>query len=292
MRYIWIVLLIVLFLPECVEAQSFYAIRRERTLMATAGIGSSTYYGDLRDPGDFIKAKPAISLGLKRYFFEKNEILRRISFRSEINWFLLKGEDSNSEEDGKVNRNLSFTSGVFELNATAHIDLFRRGIRFYQRPKINPYGFIGIAGIYFNPKAELNGKKHALQPLKTEGVSYNRITFSIPYGFGVNYMIDPFINVSLEMGYRLTFSDYLDDVSTEYIDNNSFTDPVAKALADRRPEIGLPVRPEGSKRGDPSNNDGYLLVSIKVEYYLPHDFLFNKDGQRKLFNRKRKAYYR
>lgn len=291
MKLIKIAVFLLVLAPELGLAQSFYANRRERSLILTGGIGSATYYGDLRDPGDFIKAKPALSIGLRRYFFQQNAFVRRISFGTEISWFLLKGEDAESDEEGKVKRNLSFSSGTIEWNAVTYVDLFPIGERFYQRPILNVYGFVGIAGAYFNPKAELDGEKHALQPLETEGVSYSRMTFSMPYGIGIKYMVDPFLNICLELGYRLTTTDYLDDVSTVYLDNASLTG-IRQQLADRRPEIGLPVRPAGSIRGNPDDNDGYLLVSVKAEYYLPHDFLFTKDSQRKLYNRKRKAYYR
>jgi len=97
----------------------------------------------------------------------------------------------------------------------------------------------------------------------------------------------PFFNVALEGGYRLTFTDYLDDVSTVYPDPASFTDPIAAALSMRYED---PV-PPGTQRGDPNQNDGYFLLNIKVEYYLPKNFLFD-DNQRKLYRSKRKAYYR
>ena len=63
------------------------------------------------------------------------------------------------------------------------------------------------------------------------------------------------LNFAVEGGFRYTFSDYLDDVSTQYIDNASISDPSAQALADRGPEIGLAVKPAGSKRGNPDVND-------------------------------------
>ena len=233
MKVLKILVILLILAPEIGLAQSFYATRRERSLILTAGVGTSTYYGDLRDPGDFIQAKPAFSLGLRRYFFHQNALVKRISFGTEVSWFLLKGTDEGSEVEGRFTRNLSFSSGVVEWNAAAYFDLFPIGDRFYQRPAFNVYGFIGIAGIYFNPKAELDGEKHALQPLETEGVSYSRTTFSMPYGIGIKYMADPFLNICLEMGYRLTTTDYLDDVSTVYLDNSTLTG-IRQQLADRR----------------------------------------------------------
>jgi hypothetical protein len=134
----------------------------------------------------------------------------------------------------------------------------------------------------------LNGQKYALQPLQTEGVKYSRLAFVIPFGIGGKVKLTPFINMNIEVGWRKTFTDYIDDISTVFKDNASFTDPIARQLADRRPEIDLPVLPAGNKRGEPSNKDGYMLLSVKFEYYLPYQF-----GQyRKIYNRKRRAAYR
>ncbi len=91
----------------------------------------------------------------------------------------------------------------------------------------------------------------------------------------------------LEGGFRQTFTDYIDDVSDTYIDNASFTDPIHAALADRRPEIDLPVRPAGSIRGNPDSNDNYLLYKIKLEFYLPPQFLSSAKMNSKNKRRKR-----
>lgn len=270
--------------PFFLDAQSFFALRRERNLIATFGLNSSTYYGDLKDNSDIIDVKPSLSLGLMYYMGS------RVAIRGEFSWVTLSGDDSESETEGKVQRNLSFTSSNFEIAATGVLHLFPNGIRFYQRPRFNPYVFGGIGYMFFSPKAEYQGEKYALAPLETEGESYSTSTLVIPYGIGAKLMVNPFINIGIEAGWRKTFSDYIDDVSTVYLDNNSFADPIAKALADRRPEIGLEPFAAGSKRGDPSNDDGYMLLSLKVEYYLP--FKVGSATQQKLYNRKRKAYYR
>lgn len=267
---------------QLAEAQSFYTVRRDRSLLLTVGLNTSTYYGDLKDNSDIFDVKPSLSVGALYYF------TKRIGVRGEFSWVTLSGADANSNDDGKIFRNLSFQSGNYELSAVGVINLIPQGGRFYQRPQFNVYAFGGIGALYFNPKAVLDGKKYALQPLQTEGVDYSRITFVLPYGLGAKYKVSPFLNIGIEVGWRKAFSDYLDDVSTVFIDNNSFTDPIAKQLADRRPEIGLPVKTAGSKRGEPTNDDAYMLFSIKGEYYLPYQLGSN---QRKLYNRKRRSIY-
>lgn len=267
MRSIIIVGLLLAGLSLDATSQSFYNFKRGRDIIASAGTGTTSYFGDLADDGDYFDPKPNFNLGLQ-YFFTN-----RIAARVELGWFQLEGDDANSKESGKVNRNLSFVSNNYELNTVGIIQAWPDGARYYQRRDFNIYAFAGIGLLYFNPKAELDGKKYALQPIKTEGVSYSRITIVIPYGIGIKYKINPFFNIALEGGFRQTFTDYIDDVSKEYIDNSSFSDPTHAALADRRPEIGLSIKEAGSKRGEPTNNDNYFLYNLKVEFYLPSTFL-------------------
>jgi len=256
--------------------QSFYNSRRGRDIIVSVGTGVTSYFGDLNDPGDIIDTDLNLNLGAQ-YMFTK-----RIAGRAEIAWFQLSGDDAKSEAEGRVNRNLSFVSNNFEFNAVGILNIFEYGPRFYQRPQLNLYGFAGAGVIYFNPKAELDGEKYALQPLQTEGVEYSRVAPVVLYGAGIKYMLNPFFNIAIEAGYRQTFTDYLDDVSTFYKDNSSFENPIAAQLADRRPEIGLPTLEAGRKRGEPSNNDGYLLFNLKIEFYLPPDILnFNSNNRRK-----------
>jgi len=280
------VFLITLF-ASYADAQSFYAIRRERSIMAVGGMGTSTYLGELSNNGDYIDAKPTINLGLQYYF------TNRIALRSEITWYTLKGDDAKADpESGRSPRNLSFTSSNFEFNVTGIVNFFPQGQRFYQRPGFNIYGFAGIGVTYFNPKTTYQGQKIALQPLQTELVKYSRITPVIPYGIGARFKAGPFFNIAVEGGLRKTFTDYLDDVSTVHHDASKFSNPIAAALSDRRPEIGLPLAADGYIRGKNNKKDSYLLFTVKVEYYLPDNFFGAGSGQKKLNRNKRKAFYR
>lgn len=276
-------------LVEIANAQSFYSYRGGRDAIVSLGTGTSTYFGDLKDPGDYFDAKPSLNIGLQ-YFFNP-----RISARTEVTWFRLLGDDNDANAEGRVVRNLSFRSDNFEFNVVGIINALPNGARFYQRPQFNPYGFVGIGFLYFNPKGvvpatDWNGNELqkagdyiALQPLQTEGVNYSRLSIVVPFGMGVKYKASPFINVSIEGGYRLTFTDYLDDVSTVYQLHSSIEDPLVQAMADKRHEINLPplgLEPDHI-RGNPSNNDGYFLFNIKVEYYLPQDIFTFKSNKNK-----------
>ena len=269
-------------ITEKASPQSFYSLRTDRGLIALVGLNSSTYYGDLKDDSDVIDAKPSLSLGLM------TGVSRRLYVRGEFSWITLSGRDNEADDKYRLRRNLSFTSSNYEFSVSGVFHFVPYRGKFYQRPNLNFYGFLGVGGVYFNPKAELDGELYALQPLRTEGVNYSRLTLVVPFGVGGKVKLTPFANLSLEAGWRKSFTDYIDDVSTVHIDNASFTNPVARQLADRRPELGRAVVPAGTRRGNSDRSDGYMLLSAKIEYYLPYQL-----GQsRKLYRSKRRPVYR
>lgn len=284
-----LILSLLLFWPEPSQSQSFFAVRRQRSLMLTAGTGSSTYFGELSNPGTLIKAQPNLNVGLQIY------VSPQISVRGELNWFQLKGSDSEANTIGRKVRGLSFRDNCFEISGTAAINLFANGNRYYRRPTINIYGFTGIGILYFNPTAKLNGKSYSLEPLHTEGVSYSRVVPVIPIGLGLRLKTGPNTNIVFEGGYRKTFTDYLDDVSTKYTAPSS--DPITAYFQNPNNPVYNPSATgdtntfnAGAKRGNPNATDSYFLLNVKIEYYLP--FNSGRRGNGLISGNKRKSTYR
>ncbi|MFN6089678.1 MAG: DUF6089 family protein [Cyclobacteriaceae bacterium] len=276
--------ILLLTISSFTEAQSFYSARRERSLILSGGLGTSTYYGDLANSNAYIKANPNVNAALQ-YF-----LTNRIGARVELNWFTLAGDDKDANGGGRVERNLSFQSSNFELSAVGMINLFTHGDRFYRRPGINIYGFAGVGLLYFNPKAtDQLGNSVSLQPLKTEGVAYSLVAPVIPFGLGIRFKVNPMFNLSIEAGFRKTFTDYLDDVSTTYPGASSFNgDAQAIYFSDRRVDPALNGT-AGGVRGNSNSLDSYLLLNAKVEYYLPWAF---GGGDRKKYSKKRGSFKR
>lgn len=243
--------------------QSFYNFRSGRDYIVSLGTGVTSYFGDLNNPKDYLDTKPNVNIGLQK------TIGNRYSVRAEITWFELLGDDKEADDASRVNRNLNFSSDNFEFNVVGIVDLFKRGERYYQRSTVNFYGLLGVGYMYFNPTTEFQRQKYVLQPLQTEGVSYKRASLVIPMGIGAKFKVSPFFNVGLEYGHRITFTDYIDDVSADsYPDPNALTSDIARTLADRRLNKDFGVR-----RGSTSDNDAFALLNIKVEYYLPAHIL-------------------
>ena len=255
-------------------SQSFYTVRRERSLIANAGIGSANYFGELTNPGELGAVRHGLNVGLEKYF------TRRIGARVDFAYYQIRGTDEKSDESRQP-RNLSFVSNNFEASTVMVVDLLPAGLRFYQRPVINFYGFLGVGFTIINPKTEYNGEMVALQPLQTEGVEYSKFQPIIPMGGGIKTKLGPFFNVALEAGVRKTFTDYLDDISLrDYPDPATLNSDLARALADRSGG-------EAQVRGNPEADDWYFIISAKLQYFLPFDF---GSSNRKLYTQKRKAY--
>jgi hypothetical protein len=136
-----------------------------------------------------------------------------------------------------------------EFAVMADYSLHPTDVLYYKRNWYNPYAILGLGFAYFNPKENIDGKKEALQPQQREGVSYSRIVPVIPIGAGIRFRINYLMNIGLEGVYRLTFTDYLDDVS---------------------------------QRGNPDKNDGYLIVNLKLEAFLPSDLFTKRENKSKI----------
>jgi hypothetical protein len=93
------------------------------------------------------------------------------------------------------------------------------------------YVFGGIGGFRFDPVSDIRNANdwglsgtHRLQPLGTEGQflpgsgrePYSLYSVNIPMGIGMRHSINGDVGLKLEFGYRFTFTDYLDDTSTDF----------------------------------------------------------------------------
>ena len=277
MKKLGLILIFIFILTPYLDAQSFYNRKRNRKFIVSAGTGISSYFGELSNDGDFLDTKLNLDFGLQY------RITNNILVGASLILFQLQGDDAEADGGGRKERNLSFRSNNTELNIGARYNLLPEGERFYQRKPVNFHLFIGLGITWYSPTAKLDGKRYTLRSLETEGVKYAPFTAVIPLGAGVKLMVSPYFNLVLEGGYRLTFTDYLDDVSTVYVDQATFTDPIAASLADRGPELGGELRSVGTKRGNPGFNDAYFILNAKVEYFIPAGVLFS--GKNKLKNK-------
>ncbi|MBK7970811.1 MAG: hypothetical protein IPK08_18870 [Bacteroidetes bacterium] len=79
------------------------------------------------------------------------------------------------------------------------------------------------------------------------------------------------MGVGLEYGIRKTFTDYIDDASKTYYDNNeilSFNGAVAAAMADKSDQEFPYITAAGQQRGDPRDKDAYMFAIISINYKI------------------------
>jgi hypothetical protein len=287
-----------IFLSQGVKSQSLSFEGEKTKVEVGLNIGPSFFLGDLggnHGKGTtFIKdVNLSLTKVMKGAFVAvyPNEWL---GFRAAIDLGKLEGVDNIIDTKGvnelwRKQRNLDFRSNILEAYIATEIFplmLLNSGHPDYQ-PRFRPYGVLGIGAFHFNPKGSLtdaNGNKtwYDLKPLHTEGQGFTEYPdrkdyaltqINIPMGFGGKYLISERVNVSLECLWRKTFTDYIDDVSTEYIDPIYFDQylsaenaAIAKQIHDKVVGIVLPSLTRNSpdvQRGNPNQNDNYFTVFLK-----------------------------
>lgn len=237
--------------------------------------GASNYLGDLSGNSSTVYLTESNLSGgaFLRYNFSHMGAVR-LGFT----YGQVSGHDQNAKQLDQQQRNLSFTSPIMELAVIGEFNILGYQPYNLERP-FSPYLFAGFGLFNFNPSTVYEGEKVLLQPIGTEGqgsegrpAPYQRTAFSIPFGLGVKYAINDKWNVGLELGARMTATDYLDDVSTVYIDPVALdrtNGPLAVALNNRTGELrsGEPIDfADGTARGDGAARDWYFIAGLTISY--------------------------
>jgi len=287
-------------------------------------VNALNYYGDLaprpsRFSTDISFTRPALAISWTHRFGP------RYSITGSFMYGTLKGSDTESAHQGdekngifRYQRNLSFRNRIKEFTVVATFDLFENQSTYISRVKWTPYAFLGITGFFHNPQAkapetDLNGtplpeagKWVDLQPLGTEGQyadllstdansgikKYHKFQPAIPFGIGARLRINEVIDLAAEIGFRYTFTDYLDDVSKNYVDLGKLDSELAKAMSYRTGEIvpydfeyestadnktyrvkrGYGSESKTNNRGNKNDKDVYMVTTIRVTYILGKTF--------------------
>lgn len=286
------------FLTSFFFLQSFsQATEKSSHIEAGVTFGPSNFLGDLG--GNVGKGTPFLKdnniqmtkLTIGAFVsYHPNELF---GVRFALNKGTLEGDDAiikakGGLEEARKTRNSNFrskfTEGLLmaEIYPTTFIEYDQNDL--YK--KFRPYLLIGIGAFHFNPEGTdpLTGDWVALQPLHTEGQGfseyparkeYKLTQMNIPMGVGVKYFLNESMNVSFEIIHRKTFTDYIDDVSTNYVDPALFYKylPTPQAIIAERManKTGLPgatVFNTGDKRGTPTNKDSYYSAGLKVGFII------------------------
>lgn len=274
---------ILLFFFIFIPLSALYAQRAPDSEIGFAA-GVSVYQGDLTEQlYTFYETGPMAGIFFRRNW--RNKLSSRIS----LNYGRLRGSDHISGDPARKRRNLSFFSPLIEGSVLLEYNFNRyySGASRFRHGLINrgtPYIFSGVAFFWFNPKTRLNGDKQTLRFMPTEmSKNYGLTQFAIPIGVGIKYSVAPFVTLGVELGFRKTFTDYLDDVSGKFIDPaTAFSQGGYEAfvLSDRSVEVNSERFPAGSARGNSRYNDNYYFVNITLSKTLSGKGRYGCPGRR------------
>ncbi|MBN8576360.1 MAG: hypothetical protein J0L66_05425 [Cytophagales bacterium] len=288
-------------------------------------VSALNYYGDIaprpqRVSTDISFTRPALGLSLTHRFGPRYSLMGQFMYGT------LRGSDVESANKGDVEngmfryqRNLSFRNRIKELSVTAYFDLFENDATYISRVKWTPYLYAGAAVFHHNPQAQapatgLNGESLGvspgtwvnLRPLGTEGQyanldpsdanygikPYSNFQFAIPFGIGARFRINEVMDLWADIGFRYTFTDYLDDVSKNYVDLGVFeNNNLARAMSYRSGELPASDVPASiayvarngatystipgygrehpdNMRGSKNDKDVYMVTTIRLTYIL------------------------
>jgi len=234
----------------------------------SAGGGAIYYNGDLHDNNFLFPHGELIN---SYYNFEVTALLvDRLEMGIGYLHGKIEGDDALSSNKYNRKRNLTFFSPIDEFNLTFRLKLL--SVR--TEEIINPYAMAGFGMLWFNPQTKLNGQTIELQPLGTEGqyidggnnpAPYDLNTFTLNFGLGVQFRVSKNFFLRFEGSPHFTFTDYLDDVSTNYPDSAKLAGTPNGALAvqlSSRDERGF--QEERIRRGNSTKNDVYITAGASI----------------------------
>lgn len=243
--------------------------------------GMANYKGDLQQKELTLQhAKHVYTIGATY------SITGHLSIRADLSATKLEADDKDNQSAALRARNLNFKTNLSEVSIMGEYDLFD-----LENYKMTPYFFAGVGRFRFNSyTSDTAGNKLYLQPLNTEGKSYHRSQFNIPFGAGIKYALSDYIHIGAEFGTRKLFTDYLDDVSNNYMDKNTLLaakGSTAVTYAFRGDELknnASAYPAAGTKRGNPLLMDNYYFGEVRLSIRLPWFEASNNENQQ---NRKR-----
>jgi opacity protein-like surface antigen len=237
-------------------------------------VGGAHYFGDLNTRGALNAVKPAIGVYYRKYLNDY------IGLRLHGRFLQLGYSDVYNKNEFQHRRNLSFNTNVGELALQGDFNFFKFNPGTLEH-RFTPYFTGGLSIFAFDPYTYYQGKKYHLQPLHTEGQGsalypdrkpYGLISYAFLIGGGFKYNISRSVNIGLEVLYRYTGTDYLDDVSTTYAGPAVFPPlpdgkaSIASILQDRSNVTGDPIGVTGRQRGNSRDKDQFATIELSISF--------------------------
>lgn len=235
-------------------------------------LGASHYFGDLTPSNNLLGSlHPSVALSA---FYQK-QTGDYLGYRLSAFYLRVGYSDAFNSDAYYKERNLSFTSDIFELSLQGSFNFFRF-VPELAEYSFTPYMSLGAGIFFFSPYTEFNGGTYYLRELRTEGEAnpYSNLAVCVPLTFGVKYAVTSSYNVFAEFSYRFTTTGYLDDVHGNYAGTDAFRPgTIAYSLQDRSNEVrgdheNNPHNIKGRQRGNGMQKDSYATLQVGITFNL------------------------
>lgn len=296
-----------------IHAQGFFPVKdfwKQSKYELLIGAGTANYYGDVGG-ADRAEAFALSHLEPKRFRTNMHLGLRYsfhqyFSVSGNFSYLRISGSDEDTEYELRRARNLSFQTDIYELAGRFEFHLIRPRVGHFNRVKWNDITkfklwdvvlFAGVGTFLYTPKTTFDERTVLLRPLSTEGQGlaggpdpYGLFAISFPAGISISYYLGYRTMLGFEVNYRITTSDYIDDVSGVYFNKDVIRENKGdlaaelsnRALPDADPIWTVP----GAIRGNPDNNDTFFSINVTLTTSLIHNEEFRKKIKKSLSRKK------
>lgn len=259
-KYIALLVWGVLFLPSYSQRPKLYQ---------QFNIGNSMFLGDLGGrPSIGTNGPQDLNIQTMRYSIGagfKLAFSPGVAIKTNITYARVAGDDRFTENPERNQRNLNFFSPI--INTTLMLEVSPGESK-------RLYMFAGVGMFYYEPKTRLGSTKYRLRDYGTEGQyflpgkePYRPTALLFPFGLGYKIKDGGARGASLSIEYVMNKSttDYIDDVSTQYVDKTQLANrngAVAVQLMDRNFSTIPGFSEPGAIRGDPRDMDNFSFLQL------------------------------
>jgi hypothetical protein len=235
-----------------------------------AKVGVTNYFGDLNHE---LRIEP--NLGFVQLLYKNNQT-KFYSFGFSLSRGQFSSSDANSSNAWQVNRNASFSSRVNEIATFLEFNFLptdKSGKKNFASP------FLKVGTGVFTKKvySQFGDDGVQLSGLYTEAQTLNKgrpsgLSMFLMYGLGVKFGIGKHIGLGIDFSLRKTSSDYLDDVSTVYPDEDLvrrvYGEEADVTLEYVNTSLNQNLDIQGKQRGSDFKNDDYIFAGFFFTYTI------------------------